>query len=51
MAKSKPKSKKSAKIAIKKKKRLSSGYDLLGSWTGTYLLGEGEEPVQDVDDL
>lgn len=30
---------------------MASPFDPLGSWTGTYLLGEFEEPDQDVDDL
>lgn len=48
----KNKNKKQTKnISVKKKKPLNSGFDLLGSWTGNYLLGDGEEPVQDVDDL
>ncbi len=28
-----------------------SEYDLLGSYTGSYLIGEYEDPVQDADDL
>ncbi len=30
---------------------MSSFTDPLGSYTGNYLLGNYEEPVQDVDDL
>ena len=30
---------------------MESSYDVLGSYTGSYLSGELEEPVQDVDDL
>lgn len=30
---------------------MNSGFDVLGSYTGNYLLGRSEEPVQDVDDL
>ncbi len=30
---------------------MKSDFDVLGSYTGRYLAGEGEEPVQDVDDL
>ena len=30
---------------------MKSNYDPLGSYTGSYLSGEYEEPVQDVDDL
>ena len=33
------------------KKKIVSDFDVLGSWTGNYLMGEYEEPVQDVDDL
>ncbi|MBQ9709571.1 MAG: hypothetical protein IJV67_02995 [Clostridia bacterium] len=32
-------------------KIMESYFDVLGSYTGTYLSGEIEEPVQDVDDL
>ena len=39
------------KVKTKKDKNLKSPYDPLGSYTGTYLSGEYEEPVQDVDDL
>ena len=42
------KSKKKKKI---KKCTMDSAFDPQGSWTGNYLLGEHEEPVQDVDDL
>ncbi len=34
-----------------KKPEMASKFDLLGSYTGCYLIGENEEPVQDVDDL
>ena len=30
---------------------MKSSFDPLGSYTGNYLLGRNEEPVQDVDDL
>ena len=30
---------------------MKSAFDVLGSYTGRYLTGELEEPVQDVDDL
>lgn len=41
---------------IKKQKKtisqkLKSKFDPLGSYTGSYIAGEYEEPVQDVDDL
>ncbi len=42
------------KVNSKKKKikeNLKSKFDPLGSYTGNYLTGEYEEPVQDVDDL
>ena len=35
----------------KKEENLKSKFDPLGSYTGNYLTGEYEEPVQDVDDL
>ncbi len=31
--------------------KMFSSYDVLGSWTGSYLLGELDYPEQDVDDL
>ena len=31
--------------------KLKSKFDPLGSYTGRYIAGEYEEPVQDVDDL
>jgi hypothetical protein len=31
--------------------KIVSPYDPLGSYTGSYLVGEYEEPVQDADDL
>ncbi|MBR2336782.1 MAG: hypothetical protein IKA61_02430 [Clostridia bacterium] len=31
--------------------KLKSNFDPLGSYTGSYIAGEYEEPVQDVDDL
>lgn len=43
--------KKSLKKGKNKKAILSSPFDPDGSWTGNYLLGIYEEPVQDVDDL
>lgn len=40
---------------MKRKKKIKtemfSEYDLLGSYTGSYLIGEYEDPVQDADDL
>ena len=44
------------KKSIKKTKskiaqNLKSKFDPLGSYTGSYIAGEYEEPVQDVDDL
>lgn len=41
----------SSKKSIKSKKRIVSDFDVLGSWTGNYLAGVLEDPVQDVDDL
>ena len=35
----------------KNKSRMKSSFDVLGSYTGSYIAGEHEEPVQDVDDL
>ena len=32
-------------------KKIQSEFDPLGSYTGSYLLGEYEEPIQDADDL
>lgn len=32
-------------------KKMQSSFDPEGSWTGNYLLGLYEDPVQDVDDL
>ena len=32
-------------------KNMKSPFDPLGSYTGNYLSGNAEEPVQDVDDL
>ncbi len=46
--------KKSKKSKTKNKKlneKLKSEYDPLGSYTGSYISGEYEEPIQDVDDL
>ena len=43
--------KKNKKHKVKKISNMQSSFDTQGSWTGTYLLGENEEPVQDVDDL
>lgn len=44
------------KKQVKKQKKsiaqkLKSNFDPLGSYTGSYIAGEYEEPVQDVDDL
>ena len=44
------------KKQVKKSKKqvadkLKSKFDPLGSYTGSYIAGEYEEPVQDVDDL
>lgn len=41
----------SIKTAKRVKKKIVSDFDVLGSWTGNYLMGDFEEPVQDVDDL
>ena len=30
---------------------MKSSFDVLGSYTGSYIAGEHEDPVQDVDDL
>lgn len=35
----------------KKKSALVSRFDPLGSYTGNYIKGEYEDPVQDADDL
>ena len=35
----------------KKKSKMISHYDTLGSYTGVYEQNEYEKPVQDVDDL
>lgn len=35
----------------KNKSGMKSSFDVLGSYTGSYIAGEHEEPVQDVDDL
>ena len=45
------KKKKKLKPKTTKAPDMSSGFDVLGSYTGNYLLGEYEDPVQDVDDL
>ena len=34
-----------------RKTKMKSPFDPLGSYTGNYLSGNAEEPVQDVDDL
>ena len=39
------------KTKAEKSKKMQSAFDPTGSWTGNYLLGYYEEPVQDVDDL
>ena len=45
------------KLKIKRNKKdkkpsdMASSFDVLGSYTGCYLAGEYEEPVQDADDL
>ena len=33
------------------KSKMRSSFDVLGSYTGSYIAGVSEEPVQDVDDL
>ena len=38
-----------AKIPVES--TMQSNFDILGSYTGAYLQGELEEPVQDADDL
>ena len=43
--------KKRNKKNVKDKQNMKSGFDPLGSYTGNYLLGKNEDPVQDVDDL
>lgn len=43
--------KKTFKGAKIKKGSMVSAYDALGSYTGVYLAGEYEDPVQDADDL
>ena len=45
----KNKQNKKQKKAISQK--LKSKFDPLGSYTGSYIASEYEEPVQDVDDL
>lgn len=45
------KKKSTKKIKSKITQNLKSDYDPLGSYTGSYIAGEYEEPVQDVDDL
>lgn len=40
-----------AKAVKRVKKKIASDFDVLGSWTGNYLMGDYEEPVQDADDL
>jgi len=47
----KKKSKRKSKDLTKSKEGMASLFDVLGSYTGTYLAGEYEEPVQDADDL
>ena len=42
--------KRKKKVSVDKSK-LKSNFDPLGSYTGTYIAGEYEDPVQDVDDL
>lgn len=39
------------KLKKQRQSKMSSPFDIQGSWTGNYLFGETEEPVQDVDDL
>ena len=34
-----------------RKSKMKSSFDVLGSYTGSYIAGVNEEPVQDVDDL
>ncbi len=43
--------KKKAAVAPLRKNKMKSSFDVLGSYTGSYIAGVNEEPVQDVDDL
>ena len=43
--------KKQSKKIKNKVTQIKSNFDPLGSYTGSYIAGEYEEPVQDVDDL
>ena len=45
------KMRKNRKKQSKNKSEMLSLFDVLGSYTGSYLKNELEEPVQDVDDL
>ena len=47
----KMKKKQTKKSKNKITQKLKSEFDPLGSYTGSYIAGEYEEPVQDVDDL
>ena len=42
---------KKKKATPSKKNKMKSSFDVLGSYTGSYIAGINEEPVQDVDDL
>lgn len=46
-----PLMKKKKAAAPPRKSKMRSSFDVLGSYTGSYIAGVNEEPVQDVDDL